>query len=251
MLRSARTVGGECRRDGSSVWWSWNGAQRLVARLTSPRKVLACVGGGLTLLTVARVVVLIVEAYSAVWSERSADRELMRVCESGTVSMSADFRALCLKKRAEQASPLLLKALLRAFATAFADFCESMSSPTKVVLLLLFCLTGVAAPVVKALATLVVDNLKRRHRRGRRAKAHDSDSESDGDDAGRGHRRVVVVGPDDLHGPIRSRWPVAPLTMTLRRSVRRVQRMGRAEAPPYELGAFEEDTEPATLASGW
>ena len=141
--------------------------QRLVARLTSPKKVLAFIGAGLTLLAFARVVVLVVESYSAVWSERVADRELVRMCDSGTASMSADFRALCLKKRAEQSAPVLLKALLRACATAFTDFCESMSSPTKVVLLLLFCLTGVAAPVVKALSTLVVDNLRKRGANGR------------------------------------------------------------------------------------
>ena len=41
---------------------------------------------------------------------------------------SADFRALCIKKKAERASPVLLKALLRACSTAFADFCEVFSS---------------------------------------------------------------------------------------------------------------------------
>ena len=242
MLRSVRPVGASL--ETSSVW-SLNGAGRLFGRLTSPRKVLACVGGGLTLLAFARVVVLVVESYSAVWSERSADRELMRLCESGTASMSADFRVLCLKKRAEQASPLLLKALLRACATAFADFCESMSSPTKVVLLLLFCLTGVAAPVVKALATLAVDNLKRR--RKRRAKARDSDSEDDDDD----QRRIVVVAPNGPLDKPHSRW--GPLTMTLRGRRALRARAPRREGASYALGAYdeEEEDEPAIQEVGW
>ena len=204
-------------------------SQRLVSRLTSPKKVLACIGAGLTLLAFARVVVLVVEAYSAVWSERLADRELVRMCDDGTASMSADFRALCLKKRAEQSAPVLLKALLRACATAFTDFCESMSSPTKVVLLLLFCLTGVAAPVAKALATLVVDHLRKRKRgRSRRAKAHDSDDEDDSDDDETKHQQIVVVTPNGDsnagHG-LQLTGPMA-LGMRLRRSVR--QQMRRA-----------------------
>ena len=209
---------------------------QLVAKLTSPRKVLACVGGGLTLLGFARIVVLVVESYSAVWSERAADRELIRMCESGAASLSADFRALCLKKRAEQSAPLLLKALLRACASAFADFCESMSSPTKVVLLLLFCLTGVAAPVVKALATLLVDNLKRRSKR--RAKAHESDSESDDEQS---HRRVVLVSSTLGAGGACNPW-----TTRLRRSLRSAQRIGltdSAHAGPLALGSLDDEDE--------
>ena len=189
------------------------GARSVMERATSPKKVLACVGTGLTLLACARVVVLYVESYSAVRSERQADHELVRMCDAGTASLSVDFRALCLKKRSERSAPVLLKALLRACATAFSDFCESMSSPTKVVLLLLFCLTGVAAPVVKAIATLVVDHLRNRKRK--RSKAHDSDS----DDEFEKHQ-IVVVRPD--------RYEDASGASRLRRSV------GRRITGPFE-----------------
>ena len=192
----------------------------------SPRRVFAVTASALSLLAVVRVLVLLVESYSAVRSERLADRELIAMCDAGTGAQSADFRALCLKKRAEQSAPVLFKALLRACGTAFADFCESMSSPTKVLLLILFCFTGVAAPVVKALAALVADSLRRRRRRRRRGgsgsgskeSGSDEGSSSDDDDA---EPRSVVVSP--AAGPV-TRTARQRLTSTLRRGARRVVR---------------------------
>ena len=176
---------------------------------------------------------LLVESYSAVRSERFADRELIAMCDAGTGAQSADFRALCLKKRAEQSAPVLFKALLRACGTAFADFCESMSSPTKVLLLILFCFTGVAAPVVKALAALIADSLRRRRRRRRRS--DDKDSGSDDDSSSEdGEPRIVVVAPNSE--PVR-RTARQRLTSTLRRSARRI-----VQGPPLlELEDGEDD----------
>jgi hypothetical protein len=123
-----------------------------------------------------------------------------------------------------------------------------MSSPTKVVLLLLFCLTGVAAPVVKALLTLVVDHLRRRNRRGlRRGKSRDSDNEESDDDEA-GHHEIVVVTPDgSMNGEraINARRTNG-LTMRLRRSVRRLRHVGVTEpSSPHgmlpTLGALDED----------
>jgi len=201
----------------------------------SPRRVFAVTASALSLLAVVRVLVLLVESYSAVRSERLADRELIAMCDAGTGAQSADFRALCLKKRAEQSAPVLFKALLRACGTAFADFCESMSSPTKVLLLILFCFTGVAAPVVKALAALVADSLRRRRRRRRRGgsgskeSGSDEGSSSDDDDA---EPRIVVVSP--AAGPV-TRTARQRLTSTLRRGARRVVR------GPTMLHELEED----------
>lgn len=166
---------------------TWS-ARSLLGKMTSPRKVLAAIGTGITLLTIARILVLFIESYSSVSAERNADHELMALCENGHGAGSADLRALCMRKRAERSAPILLKALLRACATAFTDFCESMSSPTKVVLLVLFAITGIAAPVVKAVAALFVDHLKSRRRR----KQHYSDSESDEEE----HHEIVVMGAD-------------------------------------------------------
>jgi hypothetical protein len=119
-----------------------------------PKSTIGVVSAVATTLAAARIVVLVCESYSVVRGERSADRELLSLCDSGTASMSADFRSLCLKKRSEQAAPVLLKALLRSCRIAFADFCESMSSPWKVGLLLLFTVSGLAAPLVRAVAAL-------------------------------------------------------------------------------------------------
>ena len=145
-------------------------AVRLTARELSPpspRRALAMAASIISILAFARIACSVLEAYSQVRGERLADAELMQMCAERAGKGSADFRALCLKKRAEQASPVIFKALLRACSSAFQDFAESMSSPTKVLLLILFCFTGVAAPVVKAGSTLLVDQFKRRrHRRG-------------------------------------------------------------------------------------
>ena len=84
---------------------------------------------------------------------------------------SVDFRSLCMRKRASHASPLVLKAVLRACGTAFADFAESVSSPTKLVLIILFCLTGTAAPMIKAVSMLCLQQLKKRRTRRDRRRA--------------------------------------------------------------------------------
>jgi len=221
-----------------------NAFRRALGRLTSPKKVLTYVGAGFTLLTFARVAVLIVESYSTVWSERHADRELIRMCDAGSASMSADFRALCLKKRAEQSAPVLLKALLRACTTAFTDFCESMSSPTKVVLLLLFCFTGVAAPIAKALALLVVHNLRKRKRLcARRGADHYSDDDGSDDDDETGHHEIVVVSPHErapqTEGGLRL-TNAAAFGMRLRRSVRQMQRRRQTHSESEPSCRFEE-----------
>ena len=80
---------------------------------------------------------------------------------------------------------LLLKALLRAVTTAFVDFVEVLSSPTRVLMLVLFTMTGVAAPVVKAASQLAVDHLRTRRRRrlrDRYARCENGDSSSGEDD---------------------------------------------------------------------
>ena len=207
-------------------------ALRLTAReLTppSPRRALALAASALSLLAFARIACSVLEAYSQVRGERLADAELMQMCAEKVGKGSADFRALCLKKRAEQASPVIFKALLRACSSAFQDFAESMSSPTKVLLLILFCFTGVAAPVVKAGSTLLVDQLKRRRRK---KKAKDSDSDdSDNED---GHHEIVTVSSHPDPG---LRW-----SRSLRRGVSRLRRRGpRALCEPATFATDEDD----------
>lgn len=209
-------------------------ALRLTARglsPPSPRRALALAASVASLLAFARISVSVLEAYSQVRGERLADAELMQMCSERVGKGSADFRALCLKKRAEQASPVIFKALLRACSTAFQDFAESMSSPTKVLLLILFCFTGVAAPVVKAGSALLVDALKRRrYRRNKKAKDSDSD-DSDNED---GHHAIVAVSSHPDPG---MRW-----SRSLRRGVSRLRRRGpRALCDPATFATDEDD----------
>lgn len=170
----------------------------LFRAMASPKKVFALITAGLTFLTFARIVVCLVEAYSQVRHERLADEGLMRLCNdpASEAASAPDMRALCLRKRAERAAPIVLKAVLRAVTTAFSEFCEVFSSPSRVALLVLFSITGIAAPVMKALAALFVQNLKKRRQRRQSAKYVTSDSEDsdeDGDD--NGHYQVVQISP--------------------------------------------------------
>ena len=191
----------------------------LFKTMASPKKVFALITATLTFLTFARIVVCLVEAYSAVRSERMADAGLMKLCDEGAAGaeMSADFRTLCLRKRAERAAPIVLKAILRAVTTAFSEFCEVFSSPSRVALLVLFSITGIAAPVVKALAALFVQNLKKRRMRRQSAKYVTSDSEDTEDEEEDGHYQVVEISPRHAYNT-RQR-----LGLTLRRGL---QRMG-------------------------
>ena len=122
----------------------------------------------------------------------------MQLCNDPTSEAAAapDLRALCLRKRAERAAPIVLKAVLRAVTTAFSEFCEVFSSPSRVALLVLFSITGIAAPIVKALAALFVQNIKRRRLKRSGAKYVTSDSE-DSDEEGEedGHYQVVEISP--------------------------------------------------------
>ena len=169
--------------------------------IASPKRVFALITAGLTLLTFARVVVCLVEAYSEVRHERLADEGLMRMCNDPMSDATAapDLRALCLRKRAERAAPIALKAVLRAVTTAFSEFCEVFSSPSRVALLVLFSITGIAAPIMKALAALFVQNLKKRRIKNG-FKYATSDSEDSGDEGEEnGHFQVVEISPRHTH----------------------------------------------------
>ena len=196
-------------------------------RFTSPKRTLALISLALTALAVVRVVVCLVESYSAVAQERADDEELMAMCAASGGARSADFRALCMKKRAERAAPIFFKAVLRAVTSAFCDFAEAFGSPSRIALLVLFCVTGVMAPVAKALAAIFVQNM--RQRRHARARAHDDDSDSEDDESGR--VQVVDVGEQFSRNHYNTR-------QRLQRSLRRSLRIAaeKCGVEPLELG---------------
>jgi hypothetical protein len=106
-----------------------------------------------------RISVLFVESYSIVASERVADEDLLKLCSSGAAADSAKFRSLCLTARADSAAPLFFKAVLKTLKTSVHDFFEAFNSPSKIALLVLFCLSGLALPIVKAMSTLATQHL--------------------------------------------------------------------------------------------
>jgi len=204
------------------------------SKYTSPKKTLALVSLAITALSAIRVVVCVAESYSAVAQERQQDVELMKLCDAGNAGASADFRALCLKKRSERAAPIFLKALLRAVTSAFTDFCEAFGSTSRIMLLVLFCITGVSAPIAKALAAIFVQNLRRRRQRRQQV---ESESDSDEDDEAQTGFQVIDVGArfdPRHHYNTRTR-----LKNSLRRSLRSAaERLG---VEPLELGFVKED----------
>tara|TARA_Y100000389_G_C17459898_1_gene520890 strand:- start:93 stop:806 length:714 start_codon:yes stop_codon:yes gene_type:complete len=206
-------------------------------KYTSPKKTLALISLVLTALSVARVVVCVAESYSAVAQERKQDANLMRLCDSGEGGDAPDFRALCLKKRSERAAPIFLKAMLRAVTSAFTDFCEAFGSTSRILLLVLFCITGVSAPVAKALAAIFIQNLRKRRQR---RKEHESDSEDESDDEHNGYTngyQVIDVG--NRLNPRHYYNTRQRLQLSLRRSLRSAaERMG---VEPLELGLIKED----------
>ena len=60
----------------------------------------------------------LLEAMATVRDERSQDYELLDICQRGEARGSAKMRAACLQAQADRASPLMLKAIVRAVSTA-------------------------------------------------------------------------------------------------------------------------------------
>lgn len=90
---------------------------------------------------------LFLEALSAVRNEREQDYELLQLCREGSARGSMKMRAACLQAQADRASPVVLKAVLRAVSIAWRDFSDSVSSPGKLAIVVLFVLSSLFLPV--------------------------------------------------------------------------------------------------------
>ena len=91
--------------------------------------------------------VLFFEALAVVREGRYEDYELIAVCQRGDARGSAKMREACLKARAEIASPVLFKAITVAVGTAFKDFSDTVGSPFKFAVVVLFIISSVALPI--------------------------------------------------------------------------------------------------------
>ena len=111
------------------------------------KRCVALIGILLTVISFSRVAVLFLEALTEVRSERLQDSELLELCKQGAARGSMKMRAACLQAQSDRASPVVLKAILRAVSTAFADFSESVSSPGKLMVVVLFVLSSLFLPI--------------------------------------------------------------------------------------------------------
>jgi len=113
----------------------------------TPKRAFAIVGGIISVISFSRICVLFLEALSAVKDERSQDAELLVICASGAARGSMKMRAACLQAQADRASPIILKAVLRAVSIAFEDFSESVSSPGKLFVVVMFVVSSLFLPI--------------------------------------------------------------------------------------------------------
>ena len=178
-------------------------------------------------LSLVRVTVLFAESWTAVRAERAGDAALLRMCEDPTLATSDKFRNACLAARADSAAPVLLKTLMRAVHTAFTDFCEAFNTPTRLCLLILFLLSGVSAPIVKALVTTLL--------RGATTRDDDMDQEN--------ATRLVIL-PPELHEQA-SAWS------NVRRRLRRHSTPRVKEVESDEEDSFHECVQEQTDSGGW
>ena len=185
------------------------------ARL-APARLIAVVSGLLAFYSLARVSVLFFEALSTVQSARAEDETLLELCTSGRASGSAKMREACLKAQAERASPIVFKAVVQAVSTAFKDFADSVGSPFKLMVVVLFMLSSVALPTVPWARLLFGQPY------------HEYNEPIDG---------VHYIGfapPPDRRGFVRRRWDGA------RRRLKGLRRHPRID----ELDELDEDVEP-------
>ena len=114
----------------------------------SKKRVAAWVGTALMLLSLARVLVLFLESMASVRDERLNDLELIELCRTGMARGSSKMRAACLQAKSDSASPIVLKAVIRAVSTAWHEFSESVSSPFGFLTFVLFMLSSLVLPIV-------------------------------------------------------------------------------------------------------
>ena len=102
----------------------------------------------LAVISFSRVLVLFLEAMATVRDERSQDYELLDICSRGEARGSPKMRAACLQAQADRASPLVLKAVVRAVSTAWREFSDSVATPFGFATVTLFVLSSLLLPII-------------------------------------------------------------------------------------------------------
>ena len=102
----------------------------------------------LLVVSVARIAVHFLESVAVVRDGRLADEELLELCRSGVARGSEKMREACLKAQRDRASPLVLKATVRAISVAWAEFYETVSTPFGFVSVSFFFLCSLLLPTL-------------------------------------------------------------------------------------------------------
>ena len=102
----------------------------------------------LAIVSFSRVAVLFLEAVAEVHDERLHDAELLELCSSGQARGSIKMRTACIQAQSDRASPLLLKAVVRAVSTAWREFASTCASPLGFASMVLFVLSSLVLPVI-------------------------------------------------------------------------------------------------------
>lgn len=102
----------------------------------------------MAVISFSRVLVLFLEAMATVRDERSQDYELLDICSRGEARGSPKMRAACLQAQADRASPLVLKAIVRAVSTAWREFSDSVATPFGFATMILFVLSSLLLPII-------------------------------------------------------------------------------------------------------
>jgi hypothetical protein len=102
----------------------------------------------LAVISFSRAAVLFLEAVAEVRDERLHDAELLELCSSGQARGSTKMRTACLQAQSDRASPLLLKAVVRAVGTAWREFASTCASPLGFASMVLFVLSSLVLPVI-------------------------------------------------------------------------------------------------------
>ena len=128
---------------------------RMLRRRVTPRRLWTVVCAVAALISFARLGTLFLESWTAVRTERDADRRLLDLCMSRDApTESAHMRGACLKAQRDRASPLLFKAVLRSVHTAWSEFYDAVGSPFKLGLVCLFLFSGLVMPLMPAVRVL-------------------------------------------------------------------------------------------------
>ena len=179
-------------------------------RRPAGKRALALASMSLTIFSAARVLVLFLEAVATVKDERNADLELLELCRRGDAKGSLKMRSACLSAQTDQASPIVLKATVRAFSTAWMEFASTVSSPFGFATMCMFCLSSFVLPTL-SWSRAIVSALT--------AASGDADGADGTDDdvldvsSKVDTHHVLVIDPRDAGGGLRRRFARLALPM--------------------------------------